>query len=134
MQLMRLVRPGGVLILEVPQGPGLYDYFDAFLRHFRRYGRRELAAKLEAVASIVDGPRSLGFIVWPAFWLAKMHNRLRFGPNGERAANIETLVRAQVRQTGKSKLLKVAFAIEAAMRHLGRALPGVRIVATCRKV
>ena len=39
---------GGLLILEVPAGPGLYDAYDAALRHFRRYSTRELSGKLHS--------------------------------------------------------------------------------------
>jgi hypothetical protein len=38
----------GLLILEVPAGPGLYDAYDAALRHFRRYSTRELSGKLHS--------------------------------------------------------------------------------------
>ena len=42
----RILRPGGVLVLEVPASPGLYDEYDAYLKHFRRYSKQEIHDKL----------------------------------------------------------------------------------------
>ena len=47
-QLHRLLKPGGVVIAEVPAGPNLYDAYDEALRHFRRYGMRELIDKFSS--------------------------------------------------------------------------------------
>src|SRR6266852_6012270 len=36
-QLLRILRPGGIAIFEVPAGPELYDVYDELLMHRRRY-------------------------------------------------------------------------------------------------
>lgn len=45
--LRRAVRPGGGVIVTVPQHRWLWSETDRYSGHERRYGRRELAAKLE---------------------------------------------------------------------------------------
>ena len=45
--LRRAVRPGGGVIVTVPQHRWLWSETDRYSGHQRRYGRRELAAKLE---------------------------------------------------------------------------------------
>ena len=44
-QMFQVLKPGSRLVLVVPAGRALYDYYDRFLHHQRRYGRRELSAK-----------------------------------------------------------------------------------------
>ena len=46
-EILRVLRPGGRAALVVPAGRGIYDYYDRFLRHERRYGRRELPRGLD---------------------------------------------------------------------------------------
>src|SRR2546423_258105 len=48
-ELRRVLRPGAPAVVVVPAGPGLYDYYDRFLGHRRRYGRGELAARARSV-------------------------------------------------------------------------------------
>ena len=44
-EMRRVLRPGGRAVIVVPAGPRLYDYYDRFLGHERRYARGELAAR-----------------------------------------------------------------------------------------
>jgi SAM-dependent methyltransferase len=46
-QMRRALAPGGRLALLVPAHQFLYGEFDRAVGHFRRYGKRELTAKLE---------------------------------------------------------------------------------------
>ena len=52
-QMHDSLAPGGKLALLVPAHRFLYGEFDRALGHFRRYGRRELAAKLEKAGFVV---------------------------------------------------------------------------------
>ena len=61
------LRPGGHLCLWVPAFGALYSRFDRSLGHFRRYRRREVAAKLEAAGLQVVrlGYRDVvGMVAW----------------------------------------------------------------------
>jgi len=48
-RIFSLLEPGGRLLLLVPSHPWLYGSIDKHLGHHRRYGKRELKNKLEAV-------------------------------------------------------------------------------------
>ena len=48
-RIFNLLEPGGRLLLLVPSHPWLYGSIDKHLGHHRRYGKRELENKLEAV-------------------------------------------------------------------------------------
>jgi SAM-dependent methyltransferase len=132
-QIARLLKPDGVLVLEVPQGPRLFDYFDAYLRHHRRYDRVELRRKLQAASLRVECEGSLGCLPYGAFFALKKMNRLRFGPRGERAADLQSLVRQQVGRTARSRVLHLLLDLERRMPALGRWLPGIRCTAVARK-
>ena len=49
MQAKRILKPGGILVLEIPAGPHLYDIYDKFLRHFRRYNLSGLTNQLQGI-------------------------------------------------------------------------------------
>ena len=78
-QMFQVLKPGSRLVLVVPAGRALYDYYDRFLHHQRRYGRRELSAKARSVGFEVLEDVYLGSLVYPAFWLVKKRNRLLRG-------------------------------------------------------
>jgi SAM-dependent methyltransferase len=114
-----LLKRGGMLILEVPQGPGLYDYFDAYLRHFRRYRAKELASRIVKARLEVRELNFLGFVAYLPFVIAKKLSRMRFGPKGEKCgSSIEKKVRDQIQKTSQSRLLGLAFAIEGQLRRM----------------
>jgi putative flippase GtrA/SAM-dependent methyltransferase len=114
-RMAALLKAGGILVLEVPQGPGLYDYFDAYLRHFRRYDKKGLVAKVASAGLQPVKIDFLGSVSYPPFWVVKKLNRLRFGPRGEKTTRREELVRKQIKDTAKSKALAFAFSIEKAL-------------------
>ncbi len=47
-EFYRVLRPGGVVILNVPAYPWLWSYHDVAVHSRRRYGRNEVVAKLRA--------------------------------------------------------------------------------------
>jgi SAM-dependent methyltransferase len=74
-QVMRVLKPGGVAVVEVPAGPHLYDVYDKYLHHFRRYTLRDVGARLEQAGLRVVHRSHLGFFAYPAFALIKRRNR-----------------------------------------------------------
>lgn len=131
--MAKLLKPGGVLILEVPQGPSIYDYYDAWLRHFRRFTRAELVAKITSAGLKTEWSDFLGFVPYAPFWMVKKLRRLRFGPRGERAPSVEAMVRKSIKTTNSSKLLATALAVEGVLRGRVRFPTGIRCVAVARK-
>src|SRR3979411_1354841 len=47
--IARMLKPGGVAVIEVPAGPELFDDYDRELKHFRRY-------TLQNICSVVEHP------------------------------------------------------------------------------
>jgi SAM-dependent methyltransferase len=131
-QVHRILKPGGILVAEVPAGPQLYDYYDQYLRHYRRYDRGtlvEACAKANLLALEVS---HLGFWLYPAFWIVKKMNR-RNRPQTE--AEVERLVKRQITTSSSSGLLGLAMRFETlCAERLGARYPvGIRCTGVFRK-
>jgi len=129
-----LLKPGGILVLEVPYGRNLYDYFDAYLRHVRRYAKKELREKIQNSGFEVLELGCLGFFPYPAFWLVKKMNRIRFGPGDEKPGDSDSRVRKQIRQTAGSRVLEYAFLLERTVFKKVPAPAGIRCIAVARRL
>ncbi|MGB8841723.1 MAG: methyltransferase domain-containing protein [Aliidongia sp.] len=130
-QLHRILRPGGVLIAEVPAGSSLYDTYDRHLMHFRRYDMPGLLALITGGGFEVVAKSHLGFCLFPLFWLTKKLNRLRPPPS---AAQAEKLVEASVSRTRRTGGLGHAImAVEAWLRRRTYLPFGIRCLVAARK-
>jgi len=67
------LKPGGLLIVLVPQGRGLYGTLDRTMGHKRRYQRGEAVQLLQGAGLQVEKTRSLNKVSAPSWWL---HSRL----------------------------------------------------------
>jgi glycosyltransferase involved in cell wall biosynthesis len=67
--IYRTLQPGGVLLVLVPQGRGLYGSIDRTLGHKRRFNRQELVSALERNGFSVERTAQLNKIGTPAWWL-----------------------------------------------------------------
>src|SRR5690348_13613841 len=89
--VFRMLKPGGIALIEVPAGPGLYDAFDKQVGHHRRYRMGELTRELRERGFEIVSRSHLGFFVYPVFWLLKKRNRI-FGSGGDpKALTVKTL-------------------------------------------
>ena len=122
-----LLKPGGILIIEVPAAPFLYDAYDAELHHFRRYSMNELQKKLLSAGFTLNKKSHLGFVLFPPFAAVKIRNKLF--PKKEK--NI--IVREQAGKTSNSGLIRLAMAIEEKY-FSGLTLPfGIRAIAVAKR-
>jgi SAM-dependent methyltransferase len=108
-QVARVLKPGGVAVVEVPAGPGLYDVYDKYLHHYRRYRLRQLCSLLERARLQVVSRSHLGFLLYPAFALVKRRNRRWLNvPEDEQRAVVER----NIKESGRGPLLRWATSIE----------------------
>ena len=128
-QVYRILKPGGIAIIEVPAGPHLYDDYDKALKHFRRYEMGELKAALQKAGFSIERQSHLGFLLYPAFAAVKRRNQRRVNAQQD----LDALVRTQASTTSSSRLLRLAAAIEKAI-GLWFSFPiGIRCLARARK-
>jgi SAM-dependent methyltransferase len=131
-EIKRVLRPGAGAVLVVPTGPGLYDYYDRFLHHERRYARGEMAEKVHSVGLGVEADLHLGSVVFPAFWILKKRNRRRFDHLA--GYELEERVRRDYGDTKDSSLFDAACRFERGLLRRGVHLPfGIRGLTVVRR-
>jgi ubiquinone/menaquinone biosynthesis C-methylase UbiE len=129
-EIFRVLKPGGVLHLEVPAGPKLFDIYDEHLQHHRRYTMAEVSALAAQAGFRVERTTHLGCFVFPAFWWVKTRNRRKLSlPKDEK----EWLVAKQIRSTGSSRFLSTVMKLETELGNHVSYPWGIRCVARLRK-
>lgn len=129
-QMYRILKPGGIAIIEVPAGPYLYDAYDTILKHFRRYTLTSLSSLAKKAHFNVVTQSHLGCLMYPGFSWVKKRNRRLLSP--EDAAN-QALVEKNIQKTGSSPFLKVIMKLELALGQFISYPFGIRCLLTCVK-
>jgi SAM-dependent methyltransferase len=105
----RAVRPGGGIVVSVPQHEWLWSETDRYAGHERRYTRRELAGKLERTGFRLRWATSFVTLLLPAMVSSRVWqavSRRRFDPSRELAvdrradAMMERIMRVETRAIG----------------------------------
>jgi SAM-dependent methyltransferase len=129
-QVHRILRPGGVVIIEVPAGPELYDVYDELLMHHRRYRLRSLTRALRGAGFEIARASHLGALIYPPFYLVKRRNQRYLSRD---AAAKRQIVARNIQSTGTSLVLDAVIRAELLLGRWIRWPFGIRCVATGRK-
>lgn len=128
-QAFRILKPGGLLVLEVPAGPHLYDFYDEHLRHFRRYTSQELTDKCTIANFNIIKASHLGFFIYPPFAMVKRRNQ-QLAINETQKTQLTS---QNIKNTQSNKILQALLAIEERMDAWFNYPLGVRCTMVCIK-
>ena len=128
--LYRILKPGGIAVIEVPAGPGLYDVYDQELLHFRRYRMADLLDKLGAAGFSILERSHLGFLLYPAFAITKKRNRkfMTASPEIRRA-----VLERSIARSGNSGAMHAIMKLESTLRKWIYYPVGIRCLVTCKR-
>ena len=74
-QMFNAVRPGGGLLVTVPQHPFLWSASDQYAMHQRRYNRAELRTKVESARFLIERITSFNSLLLPLMIWSRLQRR-----------------------------------------------------------
>jgi SAM-dependent methyltransferase len=120
-QMHRILKPGGVAVIEVPAGPELY---------VRRYRMRDVLELVRRAGFRILERSHLGFFIYPGFWLVKKRNRRHVADPPERQREI---VAGNMRQNSQTPMMHAVMRLEERLRGWLYYPFGIRCLVTCQK-
>lgn len=74
-EIIRVLRPGGLVVVTVPASPALFSRWDIELGHFRRYTARDLRSSLTDSGFTVKSCSYFFLFLWPLALMRKLRKR-----------------------------------------------------------
>jgi SAM-dependent methyltransferase len=129
-QTFRILRPGGIAVIEVPAGPHLYDVYDKQLMHYRRYRLKDVCNLLELAGFEIQHRSHLGAFLYPAFHAIKKRNQKYMNAPNDVQRHI---VAKDIAETRGHRLMNKIMQLEETLRPFVPYPAGIRCLVTCRK-
>src|SRR5258708_27575397 len=130
-QMARMLKPGGVAVIEVPAGLELFADYDRELKHFRRYRLQGISDVVGRAGLKIERRNYLGALIYPAFYLAKKISQSRPKSAAERERHVTNAIGVTSRFNAVGHTI---MKLEEAMASAITFPRGIRCVVTARKL
>jgi len=131
-QLYRILKPNGTVIIEVPANPDIYDFYDEYLKHYRRYTLKELIFKSKTSGFTIRKASHLGFFLYPIFMLTK-----KYGTSKKNLSDIQKqeMIKQRISYGGKigNMILTILMNIELMIGNFFSYPIGIRCTIVLKK-
>lgn len=129
-QIQRILKPGGIAVIEVPAGPHLYDIYDKMLLHYRRYAAKDLQDLIIKQGFKIIKKSHLGFFLYPGFRMVKQKNKRSFSePHQIQQERVEN----NIRSANNNKFFNIIMKTEILLGRFISYPFGIRCLITCMK-
>ncbi len=128
----KYVSPGGFVVITAPAHRFLFGSHDRFLKHYRRYSRKELLGLIHSANLSCLGSGYLFFSLLPARFLSITREKL-FPPKADDNRGIGAWSRGRTVTKAVELLLHADVRLGIALARTGVALPGLTVWALCKK-
>ena len=128
-QIFKALRPGGIMIVTVPQHPWMWSVIDEYACHVRRYTAKELHQKVEQAGFEIVRSTSFVTTLLPAMYLSRLFE--------SKKANIKVDEIAGLRiNSVLNKVFEWLLSFELALVRRGVSLPvgGTRLLVARKRV
>lgn len=123
--LATALKPGGSLLISVPQHQWLWSHTDEIACHVRRYSRQELVTKIKEAGLVVEHTTSFVSLLVPLMWLSRKQSQAKHDDDPQAELKIPGWL---------NKCLEAVMKIEFALINAGLSLPaGGSLLVVARK-
>ena len=128
-QIYKGLKPGGLMLVTVPQHKWLWSDVDVFACHIRRYSAEELHSKIMGAGFKILRSTSFISILLPAMYLSRLKK------HHDLAVNVDSMAELRIHPL-LNKIFSLLLAIELKLITLGFSIPfgGSRIVVAQKSI
>lgn len=128
-QILKALKPGGLMVVTVPQHPWLWSVVDEYACHVRRYSAKELHQKVARAGFEIIRSTSFVSTLLPAMYLSRMLQRKKVNVKADEIAGLRI-------NPVLNKLFEWFLDLEIALIRMGISLPigGTRLLVARKSV
>ncbi|MGB6410438.1 MAG: class I SAM-dependent methyltransferase [Candidatus Deferrimicrobiaceae bacterium] len=128
----KYISPGGYMVITVPAYPFLFGSHDRFMKHFRRYTRKDLLEVIHSAGLECLSSGYLFFSLLPARVLATSFEKW-FSPKVAGNRGVGSWNHGTILTKALEFLLNTDVRLEMLLNRAGFTLPGLTVWALCKK-
>ncbi len=132
-QVLETLTPGGKIIITVPAFQFVFSSHDLFLKHYRRYNRKNLVGLLRKNGIIIEQAYYFYSSLFLLRWLFILLEKTGWIKNKNAGIGLWSHAEDSFMTKSLWGLLNIDFSINQLLNKIHIRLPGLSLIAVCRK-